>query len=323
MEIKVTKDKVLVVNTNYIINQGEFNVEECIFNFSDEYTEQLVKKAEFVSGEDSIVILIQNDECSVPYEMLNKESFELRVYAFEIQDDELVLRYSPTPTTIYLRDGSFKYASGEVITPSELEQIEAILLNKQDKLISGVNIKTINSQSLLGAGNIYIEGASDYTGLTNKPSINNIELSGNKSLEDLNIQEAGDYALRSEIPDVSGLQEKITTTNKLASDLINDSDNVNKFVTQLEKSIWNNKGDYSKPANGIPKTDLESAVQTSLGKADTALQEHQDISGKLDTSKVKTTYSTTSGDIYEVTYINSLIGDIDTALDTINGEVVS
>ena len=39
---------------------------------------------------------------------------------------------------------------------------------------------------------------------------------------------------------------------------------------------------YQKPNGGIPKSDLSSAVQTSLGKADTALQSHQDISGKLD-----------------------------------------
>jgi len=41
---------------------------------------------------------------------------------------------------------------------------------------------------------------------------------------------------------------------------------------------------YQKPSTGIPKTDLASAVQTSLDKADTALQEHQDISGKADTT---------------------------------------
>lgn len=40
-------------------------------------------------------------------------------------------------------------------------------------------------------------------------------------------------------------------------------------------------GAYSKPSGGIPKTDLATEVQTSLGKADTALQSHQDISGKL------------------------------------------
>jgi hypothetical protein len=35
-----------------------------------------------------------------------------------------------------------------------------------------------------------------------------------------------------------------------------------------------NAGTYSKPSTGIPKSDLASAVQTSLGKADTALQSY-------------------------------------------------
>lgn len=49
------------------------------------------------------------------------------------------------------------------------------------------------------------------------------------------------------------------------------------LVTTGEKYTWNNKGSYSKPSGGIPKTDLASAVQTSLGKADSALQSHQTI----------------------------------------------
>ena len=36
-------------------------------------------------------------------------------------------------------------------------------------------------------------------------------------------------------------------------------------------------GRYEKPSTGIPKTDLASDVQTSLGKADTALQQHQSL----------------------------------------------
>lgn len=39
--------------------------------------------------------------------------------------------------------------------------------------------------------------------------------------------------------------------------------------TDLKNEI---NGKYVKPADGIPKTDLASAVQTSLGKADSALQ---------------------------------------------------
>lgn len=44
--------------------------------------------------------------------------------------------------------------------------------------------------------------------------------------------------------------------------------------TDLKNEI---NGKYSKPSDGIPKTDLASSVQTSLGKADSALQSHQTI----------------------------------------------
>ena len=46
------------------------------------------------------------------------------------------------------------------------------------------------------------------------------------------------------------------------------------LVTTGEKYTWNNKGTYSKPSGGIPASDLATAVQTSLSKADTALQSY-------------------------------------------------
>ena len=51
-------------------------------------------------------------------------------------------------------------------------------------------------------------------------------------------------------------------------------------VTEGTVSGWGftkNTGTYSKPTGGIPKTDLAPAVQTSLGKADSALQSHQSL----------------------------------------------
>lgn len=69
------------------------------------------------------------------------------------------------------------------------------------------------------------------------------------------------------------------------------------LVTTGEKYTWNNKGTYSKPSGGIPKTDLASAVQTSLGKADSAIQPSEkganngvatlDNSGKIPTTQIK------------------------------------
>lgn len=51
----------------------------------------------------------------------------------------------------------------------------------------------------------------------------------------------------------------------------NGNNIVNTYATKDE---LNGKGTYSKPSTGIPKSDLASAVQTSLGKADTALQSY-------------------------------------------------
>ena len=54
--------------------------------------------------------------------------------------------------------------------------------------------------------------------------------------------------------------------------------NNEKFVSRENaKTLWGYMvdlltGKYTKPSGGIPKSDLESSVQTSLGKADTALQ---------------------------------------------------
>ena len=74
-------------------------------------------------------------------------------------------------------------------------------------------------------------------------------------------------------PTDTSRQAAITSSSKLSADLISDG-TTNKVVTATEKTTWNNK--YSKPSGGITKDDLTSAVQTSLGKADTALQSETD-----------------------------------------------
>lgn len=61
-------------------------------------------------------------------------------------------------------------------------------------------------------------------------------------------------------------------SNPKYTDTIYDDTALKGRVATIEgkESGWDGK--YSKPSGGIPNTDLESAVQTSLGKADTALQ---------------------------------------------------
>ena len=62
--------------------------------------------------------------------------------------------------------------------------------------------------------------SGSYNDLSNKPQINSIELTGNKSLTDLGIQPTGDYALKSELPENT-------------SDLTNDSGFITNQVNDL------------------------------------------------------------------------------------------
>lgn len=80
---------------------------------------------------------------------------------------------------------------------------------------------------------------------------------------------------------IAGKMDKVTLAAVATSGNYNDLSNkptIPSAVTESTVSGWGftkNTGTYSKPSGGIPKTDLASAVQTSLGKADTALQSEQ------------------------------------------------
>lgn len=82
------------------------------------------------------------------------------------------------------------------------------------------------------------------------------------------------------IETVEGNIGHLTNLDNLFADLESKvtahTGNSDIHVTSTQKTAWTAK--YEKPSGGIPKTDLASAVQSSLDKADSALQQHQDIS---------------------------------------------
>ena len=86
-------------------------------------------------------------------------------------------------------DPVFSASAASGITSSNI----SYWTGKQDALVSGINIKTINSQSILGSGDIEISsgggtgGTTDYDELVNHPKINGVELVGDKSTSELGI----------------------------------------------------------------------------------------------------------------------------------------
>lgn len=80
------------------------------------------------------------------------------------------------------------------------------------------------------------------------------------------------------------------------------------FSLHTIETFWNKIKDkfYVKPADGISKNDLDTTVQSSLDKADSALQEHQDISEKQDKSTAVThTANTAVGSATKPVYIGA------------------
>lgn len=98
-----------------------------------------------------------------------------------------------------------------------------------------------------------------------------------------------DLATKATASDLASLQSDVEALQSLVSEGSNPTAAIDKFneIVAFLNNITNTETldgilsginnsiatKYTKPSTGIPKTDLESAVQTSLGKADTALQE--------------------------------------------------
>ena len=268
MILKVNKD-ICEIKQNEVWNVGDYNVHTVQVELSEEF-DGLVNKVRYFVEENSYDMLITNNIAEVPYEAtLTEGTIKIGVYGYNA--DTNILVQSTSPVNKYISSGTYtgEADNAEPLTPTDKQQMESAIQqntddiivlynNKQDVLISGENIKTINNESILGSGNIEIGGGSggtsNYNALTNKPKINNVELKGNKSLNDLGIQPAGNYLTEETDP---------TVPNHV------------KNITQANITSWNNK---------------------------------------LDSSKVKNANSTTAGDVYDVIYINNMIGDVETIL---------
>ena len=195
----------------------------------------------------------------------------------------------------YPNDDGEYYDDLKVLTEADIGEIEGIteqdVYNILDQavsdnyLLSSDNVKTINNQSIVGSGNIEIESGSSEWGsitgtLSNQSDLQNA-LDGKANVNDIPTKTSdlnndsgfitSSYHDSTKVDKVSGKglsTNDYTTTekNKLAG-LSNYND------TEVRNLI---SAKYTKPSSGIPKTDLTSAVQTSLEKADSALQSETD-----------------------------------------------
>ena len=179
----------------------------------------------------------------------------------------------------------------KAVRDDDCVSLDDLLKKKQDKLISGVNIKTINNYSLLGSGNINIHSSEGTENIIEIVKVNGIPLTpdSNKAVN-VNVPTrvsnlVNDAGYTSNTGTLTGIKfnnSYVPVQNGVAS----ITAPVPETITETTVSNWGftkNTGTYSKPNGGIPKTDLSSAVQASLRKADSALQS-EDIASELTNS---------------------------------------
>lgn len=168
---------------------------------------------------------------------------------------------------------------------------ERAVASKQDTLVSGTNIKTINGQSLLGEGNIEIQGGGTIT-VDSELSTTSENPVQNKVITNAinGKQDAGDYALKSEIPDTSELATKEELAAKLDTATYN-SEKAN-FALKSELPDTSTLATKSEVTSGLAtKLDVATynvdkptfALKTEIPDI-SGLATKTELSGKLDTA---------------------------------------
>lgn len=168
---------------------------------------------------------------------------------------------------------------------------EQAVASKQDTLVSGRNIKTINGESVLGEGNIAIQGGGTIT-VDSELSTTSENPVQNKVITNAinGKQDAGDYALKSEIPDTSELATKEELAAKLDTATYN-SEKAN-FALKSELPDTSTLATKSEVTSGLAtKLDVATynvdkptfALKTEIPDI-SGLATKTELSGKLDTA---------------------------------------
>lgn len=156
-------------------------------------------------------------------------------------------------------------------------------------IVAGENITIDQEGSILTIS--VEEGTVDYKDLENKPTINNVELSGNKSSSDLGLQPAGNYLTEETDPIFSAsasagiTSEDITNWNNKSdfSGDYNDLENKPTIpVVPTNVSAFTNDAGYTTNIGTITSVKMNGSTISSSGEADLGTV-ITDISGKQDT----------------------------------------
>ena len=190
--VTFTSDKKL---DNYVTVSGfEEAIENLETQFSNFYTKQEI-------DDDSLVVASALND--LEEKKLDKLDFNEMLEGLETQLSDF-----------YTKE---EIDNNHLVISSSLNDLNTRLNTKQDTLVSGTNIKTINNQSILGSGNITLTGGSGGGGDINV--IESVKVNGSALTPDAN-----------KAVNITAVPATIVT-----------QDTIHRFVSDSEKTTWDNK----------------------------------------------------------------------------------
>lgn len=124
------------------------------------------------------------------------------------------------------------YAKTNDVNSKNASQDEAIQ-GKQDKLVSGTNIKTVNNQSLLGEGNISIEGGGGSIAVDNALSTTSENPVQNKVITTKVNSLETSLGSKASQTDLDNLSSTVTTQGQTITSIQTEIGNINTQLTEI------------------------------------------------------------------------------------------
>lgn len=167
----------------------------------------------------------------------------------------------------------------------QISNLNTEIGNKQDNLVSGTNIKTVNGQSILGEGNIEISGGETITVDTELSETSENPVQNKVIAAALNgKQAAGDYALKSE----TATKSELASTN---AELEHKADKTSVYTMQeVDNKLATKQATLIQGTNiTLSEPDSEGKVTISASQPDTSglatkTEVTEGLATKLDTS---------------------------------------
>lgn len=216
------------------------------FEYSHDF-DGLAATAVFTDGKNTVNVVNPGNECIIPHEVLTTVGAMVKVGIYAVRGDELVIPTVYATIGIVLKGADPNGGISEDPTLPVRAQTQAMIGNLNA-------LETEAKENLVVAVN-EVKNTTD----SKQDAISDLEAIRTGAAK-------GATALQS-VPN--------TYRTAAAQDVIDNGLSDRVSAIERKEAGWNSK--YSKPTGGIPKADLANDVQASLGKADTALQEHQSL----------------------------------------------